>query len=159
MRRQEHACVSGITGHRRWLDRSRVGSIIVASLKTTGGEKGWTPVAHVEEHKVTDGREGSLAGGRSGGEYLSVPATNDERPLQRLLADLSLTAALTPREREVLAAAVRGLDTKVTAIELGVSPKTVDEMWRRVYRKTGCRSRVEVLSRLLASCFRLLVRK
>jgi DNA-binding NarL/FixJ family response regulator len=116
-------------------------------------------VANVEEHKVASGRNGSLAGDRSGGEYLSAPATNDQRPLERILADLPLVAALTPREREVLAAAVRGLDTKVTAVELGVSPKTVDEMWRRVYRKTGCRSRVEVLSRLLASCFRLLAGK
>jgi DNA-binding NarL/FixJ family response regulator len=101
-----------------------------------------------------------LAGDRSDGEFLLPPATNDELSLQRLLADLSsLIVVLTPREREVVAAAARGLDTKVTAVELGVSPKTVDEMWRRVYRKTGCRSRIEVLSRLLASCFRRLVRK
>ena len=61
------------------------------------------------------------------------------------------------RECEIVIAAIRGRDTKMTAAELGVSPKTVDEMWRRVYRKFRCRSRVEVLSRLLGSCFRLLL--
>jgi hypothetical protein len=45
----------------------------------------------------------------------------------------------------------RGLDTKSTAAALGLSPKTVDELWRRVYKKFNCHSRVEILSRLLAS--------
>jgi DNA-binding NarL/FixJ family response regulator len=87
-----------------------------------------------------------------------VTAAPDEAPpLWLLLAGLSLERELTARECEVVVAAIRGLDTKTTAGELGVSPKTVDEMWRRVYRKFRCRSRVEVLSRLLGSCFRLLL--
>ena len=48
-------------------------------------------------------------------------------------------------------AAMSGLDTKATAALLGLSPKTVDEIWRRVYRKFACHSRIEVLSRLLSS--------
>lgn len=55
---------------------------------------------------------------------------------------------LSRREEQIVAAAARGLDTKATAAELGLSPKTVDEYWRRVYRKFGSRSRLEVLARL-----------
>lgn len=91
----------------------------------------------------------------------SNPLTTSQSlaPLRVLLQELRLTSALSTREREVVAAAVRGLDTKVTAAELGVSPKTIDELWRRVYRKFRCNSRVAVLSRLLASCFRRLARQ
>jgi DNA-binding CsgD family transcriptional regulator len=77
--------------------------------------------------------------------------------LHLLLAELPLTSGLSAREQEVVAAAVCGLDTKGTAADLGLSPKTVDELWRRVYRKFRCQSRVAVLSRLLAASFRLLV--
>jgi DNA-binding CsgD family transcriptional regulator len=37
----------------------------------------------------------------------------------------------------------------MTAAELGISPKTVDELWRRTYKKLDCRSRTEVLALLL----------
>jgi DNA-binding CsgD family transcriptional regulator len=84
-------------------------------------------------------------------------ARDESPPLWLLLAGLSLEGDLTLRERQVVMAAINGLDTKMTAAELSVSPKTVDEMWRRVYRKFRCRSRLEVLSRLLDSCFRLLL--
>jgi DNA-binding CsgD family transcriptional regulator len=90
-------------------------------------------------------------------EHLDQLTTSQSlAPLSGLLEELPLTSALSAREREVVAAAVRGLDTKVTAAELGVSPKTIDELWRRIYRKFRCNSRVAVLSRLLASCFRRL---
>ena len=95
--------------------------------------------------------------GVQGNDQEDVVAQDEAPPLWLLVAGLPLEADLTGREREVVVAAIRGLDTKMTAAELGVSPKTVDEMWRRVYRKFRCRSRVEVLSRLLGSCFRLLM--
>lgn len=71
--------------------------------------------------------------------------------LELSLRGRRLPRELSPREQQVLRAGARGLDTKITAAELGISPKTVDELWRRVYRKFGCRSRIEVLSRLFRS--------
>jgi DNA-binding CsgD family transcriptional regulator len=69
--------------------------------------------------------------------------------VELLLRKLPLTRDLSPRERQVVWAGARGCDTKATAAELGISPKTVDELWRRIYKKSDCRSRTEVLSRLL----------
>jgi DNA-binding NarL/FixJ family response regulator len=73
------------------------------------------------------------------------------RSLGGLLEALRLPRELSPREAEVVAASMRGLETKAIAVELGLSPKTVDELWRRVYRKFGCRSRMQVLSRVFSS--------
>jgi DNA-binding NarL/FixJ family response regulator len=64
---------------------------------------------------------------------------------------LSLARELSRREAEIVAAAVHGLDTKATASALGLSPKTVDEYWRRTYRKFGCGSRIQILARIHAS--------
>lgn len=74
-------------------------------------------------------------------------------PLDRLLEDLRLPRKLSRREVEIVAAAARGLDTKATAAELRISPKTVDEFWRRVYRKLSCNSRIAVLGRLFSFGF------
>ena len=71
--------------------------------------------------------------------------------IEQLLTSLRLARALSARERQVVVGGARGLDTKSTAAELGLSPKTVDEVWRRIYRKFNCKSRVEILARLLAS--------
>jgi len=76
-----------------------------------------------------------------------------ERPSghhEDLLRTIHLARGLSRREAQVVTAGIRGLHTKATAAELGLSPKTVDELWRRVYRKFGCSSRIEVLSRILA---------
>jgi len=80
----------------------------------------------------------------------------DAESLDRLLRSLSLPRDLSQREREVARAGARGLDTKATAAELGISPKTVDEFWRRICKKFGRRSRSEVLSYLLAVSMRRL---
>ena len=63
---------------------------------------------------------------------------------------------LSRRERQVVWEGACGHDTKATAAKLGISPKTVDELWRRTYKKFDCRSRMEVISRLLAASLALL---
>jgi len=52
---------------------------------------------------------------------------------------------LTPREREIAAAAVRGRTSRQIAQDLGLSPRTVDAHLTRVYRKLGVASRVALL--------------
>lgn len=49
----------------------------------------------------------------------------------------------------VLLAALRGASMKEAAAELGKSRKTVEQCWRRIYRKTGCQSQLEVIAELL----------
>lgn len=88
---------------------------------------------------------------------LRQTASGDEELLriEQLLHRLRLPRQLSHRERQVAVGGALGLDTKATAYALGLSPKTVDEFWRRVYRKLNCRSRSEVLSRLLKFALRL----
>ena len=52
---------------------------------------------------------------------------------------------LTPRELDMLRAAARGLGNKQIAIELGVSPRTVQTHLTRVFGKLGVSSRTEAV--------------
>lgn len=53
---------------------------------------------------------------------------------------------LTPRERQILELADRGLSTKQTARILLVSAKTVENTWRHLYGKLGVHGRAEALA-------------
>ncbi|GAA1981575.1 response regulator transcription factor [Catenulispora subtropica] len=53
---------------------------------------------------------------------------------------------LTPRERQILELADRGLSTKQTARVLLVSAKTVENTWRHLYGKLGVHGRAQALA-------------
>jgi DNA-binding CsgD family transcriptional regulator len=55
---------------------------------------------------------------------------------------------LTPREKEVVDLLLGGLATADMASQLGISAHTIRDHLKRVYRKTGTRSRSELLSML-----------
>jgi DNA-binding CsgD family transcriptional regulator/PAS domain-containing protein len=57
---------------------------------------------------------------------------------------------LSPREHEVLRLLVQGFDTSGMADRLGISPHTVRDHLKNVFRKTSTRSRSELLSALTA---------
>lgn len=52
---------------------------------------------------------------------------------------------LSPREQEVVLLAVEGLTTVAIADRLGISPHTVRDHFKNLYRKTGASSRSELL--------------
>ena len=52
---------------------------------------------------------------------------------------------LSPREQEVVYLLVQGLTTVVMADRLGISPHTVRDHLKHLYRKTGTNSRSELL--------------
>jgi DNA-binding CsgD family transcriptional regulator len=58
---------------------------------------------------------------------------------------------LTPREREVVEYACRGLQTRDIALCLGTSPKTVSNQLQRVFDKLGVSTRSELVARILGS--------
>jgi DNA-binding NarL/FixJ family response regulator len=62
---------------------------------------------------------------------------------------LASDAKLSRRESEVLAAAAKGLCTKAIALSLGISGKTVDYFWKRIFKKLGAASHAEVMALLL----------
>ena len=51
---------------------------------------------------------------------------------------------LTPRERDVVAAVVRGRSNDEASAELGISRKTVEAHLSRIYERTGAASRTEL---------------
>lgn len=55
---------------------------------------------------------------------------------------------LSDRESDVMILFVRGLWGKSAAEAMGCAPSTVDVFWRRIIRKTGCRSRESVAAAL-----------
>ena len=54
-------------------------------------------------------------------------------------------AALTPRERDVLRGMVGGLANKAIALNLGISPRTVEIHRANLMEKLGCRSLAEAV--------------
>jgi FixJ family two-component response regulator len=60
-------------------------------------------------------------------------------------ADAARLAGLTPREREVLEHATKGLHAKEIAAKLGISPRTVEVHKTRIMSKLGVRNVAELV--------------
>ena len=77
-----------------------------------------------------------------------------EDPLARIVMSFAPLAAtsgptLTPRERDVVAGLARGATSKEIARDLGLSPRTVEDVRARLLKKHGVRSAARLI-RLLA---------
>ena len=70
---------------------------------------------------------------------------------QERAADAARLAALTPREREVLDHAVRGLHAKEIGVALGISPRTVEVHKTRIMEKLGVRNVAELVRFAMAA--------
>ena len=70
---------------------------------------------------------------------------------QERAADAAKLAALTPREREVLEHAARGLHAKEIGAALGISPRTVEVHKTRIMEKLGVRNVAELVRFALAA--------
>lgn len=66
-----------------------------------------------------------------------------------LSAQRPVTAALTPREREVAAQLMRGLTSKEIGRELGISPRTVEIHRARLMRKYRASTSTDLVHRLM----------
>ncbi len=73
----------------------------------------------------------------------ALRATDQRRVLE--LQSSAQVAALSPREAEVLAALVGGKANKVIALELGISPRTVEVHRAHLMEKLGVRSLPEAV--------------
>lgn len=107
-----------------------------------------------ERLELSDGSELAsevvlLESGPEGLGRVVLSALRDLRhPLDALVDDFSHQHRLSPREREVLKLLVQGHDTRGLADRLGISPHTVRDHLKNVFRKTDNRSRSELLSAL-----------
>ena len=66
-----------------------------------------------------------------------------------LLLHCAESFSLSPRESQVLLAALRGCQNKQIAADIGCSAATVTTYWQRIYGKMGCRTRIEVFARVV----------
>lgn len=118
-------------------------------------------VASAETRSSWSGTLALSDGSRIAGEILRVRIKDrDERvgvlvqltpvgPLaERYLGVFALDHHLSPREEEVLGLIHEGLATAEIAQRLGISPHTVRDHVKNLYRKTGANSRSEVLCKL-----------
>ncbi len=77
-----------------------------------------------------------------------------EDPLERtilsfaVISDLIPNVTLTPRERQVVLFLSRGLTSKETAREMGISPRTVEDFRARLLKKFRVRNTAELLAHL-----------
>lgn len=91
-------------------------------------------------------------------EFLESPHLAENRQEIRHLTDLIDVAQrpfagrelLTPRERDTLAAIVRGGSNKEVARELGISPRTVEFHRANIMRKLSVRNLAELVAKVLA---------
>ncbi|CAB4858617.1 unannotated protein [freshwater metagenome] len=56
---------------------------------------------------------------------------------------------LSPREAQAMALILRGNSPAAVALQLGITPRTVDKHVERAYRRLGVRSRTEAMATLV----------
>jgi DNA-binding CsgD family transcriptional regulator len=127
----------------------------------------WYRAPHVNEYRRTCGVDAFLHSVRAhptAGYVISLHRPWGARPFterERRLVDLfhRESRALAPRSEErlsphldkTLRALRRGLTEKQVAAELGLSPHTVHDYVRSLYRRFGVTSRAELFARLMGS--------
>ncbi|MFO1286861.1 MAG: response regulator transcription factor [Rubrivivax sp.] len=84
-------------------------------------------------------------------EFLVADAATREEDAEAVSRDelqRFLRAELSPRQRQVLALAIRGMPAKLIARELGIAEGTVKVHLSMVYRALGARNRTDALCRV-----------
>jgi DNA-binding CsgD family transcriptional regulator len=135
-------------------------------LELLGPLEGGLPIVlmSVAVQALTTGEPQVVALPTSGRRWLSVHASalhgpdsvavavilQPAHPLDAL-PTFAAAAQLTPRETDVVAAALRGLSDRAIARDLELSEYTVQDHLKRVYAKTATRGRAELIARLLGS--------
>lgn len=106
-----------------------------------------------EDHVYTDERMMRRRDGRQIWCRFRAHALVPEDPLARLVMSFAVIsdsppAALSPRERQVVSGLGRGLTSKEIARELGLSPRTIEDVRARLLRRFDVRNATELLGRL-----------
>jgi DNA-binding CsgD family transcriptional regulator len=90
--------------------------------------------------------------------HVSGRALDPKRPhadgiwsFEDLSARRKVSAALTPREREIAALLIEGLTSKRVGQRLAISPRTVDVYRARLMRKYGASTTPELVNKLLSA--------
>jgi DNA-binding CsgD family transcriptional regulator len=98
--------------------------------------------------RAADGRWAVVEAGRLDGGGIAV--TFRAAAIEDVLGLLCRASGLTPREQELVALLVEGLDTRELAERLFISRYTVQDHLKSVFDKVGVRSRRELVSGVFA---------
>lgn len=82
-----------------------------------------------------------------GGTQLTPSESRAVAELARKAAAGSQSSTLTGREREIICSIAAGHSVKQTALALGISAKTVENLQSRLFRKLGVRNRAQAVAR------------
>ncbi len=82
-----------------------------------------------------------------GGTDLTASQSRALAQLARKALAGDQSPALTTREREIIASIAAGDSVKQTALALGISAKTVENLQSRLFRKLGVRNRAQAVAR------------
>jgi len=82
-----------------------------------------------------------------GGTDLTPSQSRALAELARKAAAGDRSPALTSREQEIIASIAAGDSVKQTALALGISAKTVENLQSRLFRKLGVRNRAQAVAR------------
>jgi len=116
--------------------------VVAAAARAAGGAR----AGQLARIRTKSGRWLSLAGCPLGGGRVAVvlqPATTDQ-----LLPAIAAWHDLTPRQVDVLHLLLQGYLIKQIARRLGLSPYTVEDHLKILYRKTGTNSHQELIAAL-----------
>ncbi len=101
--------------------------------------------------RLADGRWVVAEAGRLSGKDRGIAVTVHAATTSDVLDLLVRAHGLTPRERELVALLVEGLDTRDAARRLSISHYTVQQHLKAVFDKVGVRSRRELVTEIFAS--------
>ena len=113
------------------LARSRNGSADARALERTADGR-WLRIEAARLEGQTDAQIAVTLRAATGTETIDL---------------LGRAYALSRRERDVVEALLAGLDTRAVSARLFISPHTVQDHLKSVFRKTGARSRRELVAR------------
>lgn len=140
--------------HDSAIDAMRLGGI---GLRDDDADHGWTAraVLFVAEDLAMSTPERSSARARD--RWNVGPSGTADGTVPSLVAAVVASYArrhrLSTRETSVLQLTAGGVHRKETAARLRCGIATVDTYWRRILRKTGLASQVEVLAAVLCHAF------
>jgi DNA-binding CsgD family transcriptional regulator len=148
--------VSWTAGAREWIDALPLAELwaawgilpavvypVAALARSQNGSTG----AHALE-RASDGRWVRIEAAQLEGQPDAQIAVTLRAATAAETFDLLCRAyALSRRERDVVTAVLAGLDTRAVSVRLCISPHTVQDHLKSVFRKTGAHSRRELIAR------------
>lgn len=148
--------VSWTAGARQWIDALPLAGLwaawgilpaVVYPVAAMARSRNGPSEAHALE-RAADGRWVRIEAAQLEGQPDAQIAVTLRAATTTQTFDLLCRAyALSRRERDVVAALLAGLDTRAISARLCISPHTVQDHLKSVFRKTGAHSRRELLAR------------